>query len=247
MIEPRVHPSGERVLELEGVGITLGGSEIVRDITFHVLRGEFLCLLGPNGAGKSTLLKAMLGLIAPTAGRILVLDKPPGTPGVKVAYVPQLKSFNREFPATALELIIANLRGRWPIRVRQEERERAMHALERARGTALAHRRLDELSGGETQRVFLARALVVDPELILLDEPEAGVDARGRDDLYDLLGTIAADDFLSAVMVTHSQVAINMTAEKIAFIDGTVQAFGLPSELFGHGRLSQLMVHHGEG
>lgn len=241
---PRIHSSGERVVEIDDVTVSYGAVTVLIDVSFHVLRGEFLCLLGPNGSGKSTLLRAMLGLVEPAGGEIRVLGKPPGTFPKRVGYVPQLKSYNRNFPATAVELIVANLRGSWPVRITAEERDLAEKALARVNGSELARLPLQALSGGQSQRVFLARALATEPELLLLDEPEAGVDARGRAELYELLSEVAHDDYLSAVMVTHSQVAINMTAEKVAFIDGTLQAFGLPIELFGQGRLSQLTVHH---
>lgn len=244
-VERRVHDSGEKVLEFRNVGITFGDREILRDISFHVVRGEFLCLLGPNGAGKSTLLKAVLGLLQPTSGEIVVLGGPPTHDTRRVGYVPQRKDFDRSFPATTLELIVANLRGEWPVRITADERERAMAALKRVNGEKLAKSPLWALSGGETQRAFIARALVTNPQIIMFDEPAAGVDRRGRTELYDLLNSIAADDYLSALMVTHSVTAISQTAEKIVVIDNTVQAFGLPVDLFGDGNLMHLIGGHG--
>jgi ABC-type Mn2+/Zn2+ transport system ATPase subunit len=244
VIERRVHESGEKVLEVEGVSIDVGERRLLHDVTFHVVRGEFLCLLGPNGAGKSTLLKSFLGFLTPSAGTVRVLGGSPEDARPRIGYVPQLKSFDRTFPATTLELIVANLRGAWPVRIKPDERRRAMAALRRVRGERLAKKPLAGLSGGETQRVFLARALVTDPELLLLDEPAAGIDPVGRADLYDLLHEVSSDDYLAAVMVTHSITAINRTAEKIAFIDGTLRAFGLPSDLFGDAKLLTMLGGH---
>jgi ABC-type Mn2+/Zn2+ transport system ATPase subunit len=245
MITPRVHESGEKVLEVEGVDIDVGGRRLLSDVTFHVVRGEFLCLLGPNGSGKSTLLKCFLGFREPDAGTIAVLGSTPEKARPRLGYLPQLKGFDRSFPATTLELVVAAVRGEWPVRVKPVERDRAMAALVRARAESLADKPLRGLSGGETQRVFLARALVTDPELLLLDEPAAGVDHRGRDELYDLLHEIAHDDHLAAVMVTHSVVAIHRTAEKIAFIDGTLKAFGRPAELLASAELVDQLGGHG--
>lgn len=245
VVERRVHESGEVVVRVDDVGFTFDGREVLHDVSFHVVRGEFLCLLGPNGAGKSTLMKAMLGLIQPTTGTIEILGSAPGTQHGRVGYLPQLKSFDRSFPATALELIVANLRGRWPLRITKEERDKAAEVLRRVRGVRLLDLPLRSLSGGETQRVFLARALVTSPDLLMLDEPAAGVDARGRTELYDLLHEISADDHLAAVMVTHSARAISRTAEKIALVDGTIVAFGLPEELFSDDALMQLLGGHG--
>jgi ABC-type Mn2+/Zn2+ transport system ATPase subunit len=244
VIERRVHPSGEKVLEVEGVAIEVGGRQLLRDVSFHVLRGEFMCLLGPNGAGKSTLLKSFLGFLTPSAGHVRVLGQSPEEARPRIGYVPQLKSFDRTFPATTIELIVANLRGAWPVRIKPEERDRAMAVLRRVKAERLAKKPLAGLSGGETQRVFLARALATDPELLLLDEPAAGVDAMGRADLYDLLHEISGDDYLAAVMVTHSITAISRTAEKIAFVDGTLRAFGFPADLFGDAKLLTMLGGH---
>jgi zinc transport system ATP-binding protein len=245
VIQRRVHPSGEKVLEVDRVGVSFDGRAILDEVSFHVVRGEFLCLLGPNGAGKSTLLKAMLGLLSPTRGAIRVLGAPPGERRDRIGYLPQLKSFDRSFPATSVELIVANLRGRWPLRVTPEERRRAVEALARVNAERLVDAPISRLSGGETQRVFLARALVTHPEILLLDEPAAGVDIRGREELYDLLHHISSDDYLAAVMVTHSVEAISRTAEKVALVDGTVQAFCLPEELFADQNLMALVGGHG--
>ncbi len=244
-VERRVHASGEKVLEFDNVAISFGSRHILQDISFHVVRGEFLCLLGPNGAGKSTLLKAVLGLLEPSGGSIKVLGGPPTHDTGKVGYVPQRKSFDRSFPATTIELIVANLRGQWPVRIKPEERDKAMEVLQRVKGERLAHAPLWALSGGETQRAFIARALVTQPEIIMFDEPAAGVDPRGRAELYELLNQIAADDYLSALMVTHSITAISQTAEKIVIVDGTVQAFGLPEDVFGDGAMMNLIGGHG--
>jgi zinc transport system ATP-binding protein len=244
VIERRVHASGEKVLELEGVGVEIGDRWLLRDISFYLQRGEFMCLLGPNGAGKSTLLKTFLGFLTPTAGTVRVLGTTPEEARPRIGYLPQLKSFDRTFPATTVELIVANLRGAWPVRIHADEREKAMAALKRVKGERLANKPLAGLSGGETQRVFLARALVTNPELLLLDEPAAGIDPVGRADLYDLLHEVSSDDYLAAVMVTHSITAISRTAEKIAFIDGTLRAFGFPGDLFGDAKLLKMLGGH---
>jgi len=245
VIEPRVHPSGERVLEVENVEVAVAGKTILRDVNFHVVRGEFLCLLGPNGSGKSTLLKCFLGFVQPVRGTIRIFGDTPERARRRLGYLPQLKEFDRSFPATSVELVVASLRGEWPIRIANDERDKALAALKKVKAEKLADKPLRGLSGGETQRVFLARALVTDPDLLLLDEPAAGVDAAGREDLYGLLHEIAHCDHLAAVMVTHSVAAMDRTAEKIAFIDGTVRAFGLPQELFSDANLLARLGGHG--
>ncbi len=222
-----------RVLDVRDLCVELAGRTILDEVSFFVPKGEFLCLCGPNGAGKSTLLKTILGLIEPKSGEVVRS----GT----VGYVPQRKTFDRDFPATAVELIVANLRGGWPIRIKPEERELAKRALARVGGEKLIDKNLADLSGGETQRVFLARALVTDPVLIILDEPTAGVDVGGRQELLTLMEEISRSDELAAILVTHNIAAIARTAERILYLDGRVMAWGLPHELLGKERFSAIM------
>jgi ABC-type Mn2+/Zn2+ transport system ATPase subunit len=221
------------VLDVEAVTVTLGGKTILSDVSFWIPRGEFVCLCGPNGSGKTTLLKAILGLLPTAAGTI----RTRGT----IGYVPQRKTFARDFPATSVELIVANLRKSWPIRVGHAERDRARAVLERVGGGGLVDRPLASLSGGETQRVFLARALVTEPSLLVLDEPTAGVDVQGRAEFLDLLGEISASDELAAILVTHNLAAVSRTAERIVYLEsGRVIAWGLPHELLGQESLKAL-------
>ncbi len=229
-----------RVLELEHITVDLSGKRILDDVSFWIPRGEFLCLCGPNGAGKSTLLKTVLGLLKPTSGTVRVTGKPLDQARACLGYVPQRKTFDRDFPATAVELIVANLRGAWPFRVTAAEREKARAVLRRVGGEKLLEKPLAGLSGGETQRVFLARALVTDPALIILDEPTAGVDVRGRAEFLDLLAEISASDELAAILVTHNLAAVARCAERVVYLDGRVVAWGLPNELLGHASLTAL-------
>lgn len=239
--QTRPDPSLTHVLDVEGVTIAIRGRTIIEDITFWIPKGEFVCLCGPNGAGKSTLLKAILGLMPATAGKIRIEGKPVDEAHHKVGYVPQRKGFDRDFPARAVDLIVAALRGKWPIRVREDEREKAKAVLDKIGGRRLLDKPLAGLSGGETQRVFLARALITEPSLVILDEPTAGVDARGRGELLELMTTISRSDELAAILVTHNLAAVSRTAERIVYIEaGRLLCWGLPDELLGQSSLTAL-------
>ena len=222
-----------RALEVEGLVVERGGVRVLDDVSLHAGASEFLCLCGPNGGGKTTLLKAVLGLIAPRAGRIRVLGEPPATGRRRVGYLPQRKAFAHNFPATAADLIVAARRGTWPLRIRPDERDLAEAALARVGGAKLLGKPLASLSGGETQRVFLARALVNEPALLLLDEPTAGVDARGRAEFLDLLAEVKARGSLAAVLVTHNLEAVRRLAQRVVYLDGKVVAAGPPDEVLG--------------
>jgi ABC-type Mn2+/Zn2+ transport system ATPase subunit len=219
---------------------------VIEDVTFHVPRGEFLCLCGPNGAGKSTLLKAILGLVKPDAGQILIAGKEPDKARDKVGYVPQRKGFDRDFPASPVEVIVANVRGRWPLRITPEERAIAMKVLERTGAAKLANAQMRDLSGGETQRVFLARALATDPALLILDEPTAGVDVGGRAAIIDLMAEISASETITAVLVTHNLQAIARCAERVIYLERTVKAWGLWTELSAERELSAIQITAGD-
>ncbi len=218
-------------LRLVGASVRLNGRHVLDDVTFEVGRGEFCCLCGPNGGGKTTLLKAALGLVPLESGRIEVLGRPPEKARPEVGYLPQSKGFNLGFPARAVELILANRRGAWPLRISAAERERARQALARVGGERLLEAPLRGLSGGEAQRVVLARALVNEPALLLLDEPTAGVDARGRIEFLDLLAGVAQREDTAVVLVTHNAAAARRLADRVAYLDGRLLAWGTPAEV----------------
>lgn len=235
-----------RVLEVKGVTKRFGDKLVLDDVTFHVPIGEFLCLCGPNGAGKSTLLKAILGLVVPDKGSIVISGVPAREARSKVGYVPQRKAFDRDFPASPLEVIVASMRGRWPLLITKAERELAMSMLEKTGAAALANAQMRDLSGGETQRVFLARALATKPELLILDEPTAGVDVGGRAAIVDLMVEISASETIAAILVTHNLLAIARCAERVVYLERSLKAWGLWTELSRDDDLSAIQIASGD-
>jgi zinc transport system ATP-binding protein len=218
-------------LQTRGATLVLDGRRILDDVSFEVERGEFACLCGPNGGGKTTLIKAALGLVTLTAGEISVLGETPEAARPRVGYLPQAKTFNPNFPARVVDVVAANRRGEWPVRMSGSERERARATLARVGGAHLLDSPLRGLSGGELQRVYLARALVTEPLLLLLDEPTAGVDARGRAEFLGLLAEVAAREDLAAVLVTHSATTARKLARRVLYLDGRVRAWGPPAQV----------------
>ena len=235
-----------RVLEVVNVTKRFGDKLVLDDVTFHVPVGEFLCLCGPNGAGKSTLLKAILGLVTPDKGSVRIAGLSAREGRSKIGYVPQRKAFDRDFPASPLEVIVANLRGRWPLRITNAERELAMAMLEKTGAASLANAQMRDLSGGETQRVFLARALATKPDLLILDEPTAGVDVGGRAAIVDLMAEISGSASIAAILVTHNLQAVARCAERVVYLERTVRAWGLWSELSADQDLSAIQIASGD-
>lgn len=214
------------VLTVSQLSVEQQGRLILDDVSFDLRAREFVCLCGPNGGGKTTLLRAILGLIAPTRGRIVLLGRDPVNRRAKVGYLPQYKAFTRDFPATPGELIVAALRGRWPFRLTPAERVKAGDILSQVGAPALIDQPLASLSGGETQRVYLARALVTEPVLLLLDEPTAGVDASGQQALITLVGTLAAQWQTAVLLVTHHLASVIHLADRAIYLDHRLKLQG---------------------
>lgn len=219
------------VLAVSQLSVEQQGRLILDDVSFELQAREFVCLCGPNGGGKTTLLRAVLGLIAPTRGRIVLLGRDPVSQRAKVGYLPQYKAFARDFPATPGELIVAALRGRWPFRLTPAERAKADDILRQVGASALIDQPLASLSGGETQRVYLARALVTEPVLLLLDEPTAGVDAPGQQALITLVGTLAAKWQTAVLLVTHHLASVAHLADRAIYLDHRLKLQGPAREI----------------
>jgi zinc transport system ATP-binding protein len=230
-----VRPPGEEVLRAEGVRFSYGAEPVLEDVDLTLRRREFVALVGPNGSGKSTLLRVLLGLLRPDAGTVRLLDEPPERLAERwrIGYVPQRPSLARDLPATVQEIVAAGRLARrgWWRRLSRTDREAVEHAMASVALLELRDRRVSELSGGQQQRAFIAKALVSEPDVLVLDEPVAGVDAESqrlfRDSLTHMieehdaaillasheLGAVAAD--LTRVVVLKRRVLFDGTAEAL--------------------------------
>jgi zinc transport system ATP-binding protein len=222
-------PEAPPAIAVSDLRVQFGDHAVLDGITFEAGAGDFVAVVGPNGAGKTTLLRVLLGLVTPSAGGSRLFGRRPSAadPGL-VGYVPQVKHLDRTFPARALDLVLTAVGQRWPFRVAPEARTRATEALERVGAEHLATRSLGALSGGELQRVYLARGLIRAPRLLLLDEPATGIDVAGAADLYDVLEADQAARDTTVLMVTHDWNAAYHHASHVLLIDGTQIRFGPP-------------------
>jgi len=229
-----------------GLAVCYGEHDALRDVSFQVAAGRFVTILGPNGSGKTTLLKVLLGLEAPAAGTVRVLGQPPRSVAAgAVGYVPQIKTFDRSFPAVAVELVLSALHQRWPFGVGDDERTQAVQALDQVGARHLADRALGELSGGELQRVYLARSIIQDPDLLLLDEPATGVDRAGAHDLYDLLDAYQERTNATVLMVTHDWNVAYHHASDVLLLDRDQVSYGPPKEALSEDHLREAFGHVG--
>lgn len=242
---PAVPDRGASALDLRHVTVRLGDIDILRDVSLGLPPGRLMAVIGPNGAGKSTLVKVLLGLLSPRRGSVEVFGRPPGREPTRVGYVPQLKTFDRSFPATSLELVVSGLRRSWPGRIRRDEREAACEALGRVGAERLTTRPLARLSGGELQRAFLARALVRRPELVILDEPATGVDFLAEHDLNRLLEDYQHEAGATVVMVTHDLAAARHHADDVLVLNRSVIGFGPPERALTASCLERAYGHVG--
>jgi manganese/zinc/iron transport system ATP- binding protein len=176
---------------------------VLWDVDLAVPEGVLLAVVGPNGAGKTTLIKAVLGLIRPAAGQVLIHGRPYEEQRRLVAYVPQRGSVDWDFPTSVLDVVTMGLYGRlgWFRRPGRAEREAALHALDEVGMADLAGRQIAQLSGGQQQRVFLARALVQDAAVYFMDEPFQGVDATTERAIVTILQRLRASG--KTLLVVH--------------------------------------------
>ncbi len=232
-------------LHVHDVTVRFGDALVLERVGFDLDAGHFLAIVGPNGAGKSTLVKVALGLITPQRGHAAIFGNDAGDAPERIGYVPQLKTFDRTFPASAVELVVSGIRRSWPVRVVKAERARAMSALADVGAERLADRALARLSGGELQRAFLARALVREPDLVLLDEPATGVDYLAEHDLYDLLERYQAGSGATIAMVTHDLAAARFHASRVLVLNRKLHGYGLPEDVLCDACLQDAFGHVG--
>jgi len=203
------------------VCFSYGDAEVLHNVSFTIPRRAMVAVIGPNGGGKSTLLHLLLGALRPKYGTIEVLGLPPAAARRRVGFVPQQIRFDPGFPISVIEAVMlgraaAHFLGGF----RRDERDRAAAALATVGLSALETRRFADLSGGQRQRVLIAQALCADPELLLLDEPTANVDADTERDLYELFTRL--NETRTLVIVSHNLRVVIAHASHILCVNRTV-------------------------
>lgn len=211
--------SEEEVLSIQDLWVYYDGISILEDVSLSVTRGDFLGIIGPNGGGKTTLLKAILGLVNPSRGGVQILGQPPDKSRCYIGYVPQYNLFDRDFPINVLDAVLMGCNGTTGLfrRYSRDDRDRAQAALKTAGMLSYQNHQIGKLSGGEQQRVFIARALVSRPKLLLLDEPTASVDSSMQTEFYELLVRLKED--MTIIMVSHDISAVSIYVDKIACLN----------------------------
>ncbi len=205
------------------------GRIVAEGLTFSACKGDYLCILGENGSGKSTLARTILQLNRPLAGSITFAE---GLKRNKIGYLPQQTPVQRDFPASVKEIILSgclNRGGLFPFYSRADQ-QKVHNLMEQLDITHLSDRCYRELSGGQQQRVLLARALAATQELLLLDEPAAGLDAAGTKELYEIIHKINQEHGITIIMISHDHDAALRYADHILYLGKDHSFFGTTEE-----------------
>ncbi len=193
----------EPIIILDGVSFRYNELTVLEDICLTIRDRDFLGIVGPNGSGKSTLLKLILGLLTPQQGTIEVFGSSPAEARLKIGYVPQFATFDRNFPISVLNTVLQGRLGktRMLFGYTRQDRKAARQSLAEVEILDLEHRPLTALSGGQLQRVLIARALACNPEVLILDEPTAHIDPRVEEGVFELLKRL--NERLTVIVVSH--------------------------------------------
>ena len=212
------------LIKCENLNLGYEGSAVVKDVSFSIEEGDYLCIVGPNGAGKTTIIKGLLGLIAPLSGKIELAK------GLKreTGYLPQITACQKDFPATVQEVVMsgfAGILGLSPF-YRKEWREKAESMMEDFGISALKLATYSDLSVGQRQKVLLARALCADGRMLFLDEPAASLDPGASMEFYSLIDRINKERNVTIVMISHDLEATFKYSNKILHVAEGIKFFG---------------------
>jgi zinc transport system ATP-binding protein len=242
----------EPLIEVRDVTFGYGREVVLDHVSLAIQQRDFLAIIGPNGGGKTTLIKVILGLLRPWSGEVIVR-----TPHRHLGYVPQFSTFDRSFPLRVRDVVLMGKLGRRGLvrRYTKEDREDVERILERLKLTDVALSHVSGVSGGQLQRVLIARALAGGPEALFLDEPTASIDAESREVLREILEEL--NQRIPVVVITHDVTSLSTMATHIACINRRLfyhgaeidqhaleEVYGCPVELVAHGVPHRVLHHH---
>ncbi len=246
-------------IEIKNLSFSFGSNRVLEDVNVRIERGDFFGLIGPNGGGKTTLIRLILGVLEPAGGEVLLLGGKPGVMRCRAGYIPQEVSSNISFPISVMDVVLMGLsfqRGMFRY-FTKEDKEKASRIIRELRLTDLVQRHIGELSGGQRQKVLLARALVSNPDILFLDEPTASIDASGQNEIYEYLKTLNQAG-TTIVLTTHNVGAISTYIKSIACVnrqlhfhpDGKLDeqilmdTYGCPVDIIAHGIPHRVLQKH---
>ena len=239
------------ILQLRDVAVAYDGTEVLQQASLSVLKNDFLGIIGPNGGGKTTLVKVMLGLLPPARGEVRYFRDHDEVESLRMGYLPQYSTFDTKFPISVNEVILSGLltNRRGICCYSRVDRERADELLSLLHLTSEARRSIGELSGGQRQRALIGRALICEPEVLILDEPSTYIDQEHQEQLYELLADI--NRRCAVVLVSHDIGTVLRNVRNIVCVNRSVhyhpadevneellkESFGCPFQLVAHGHV----------
>jgi zinc transport system ATP-binding protein len=241
----------DAAVTIKGLSAGYHGNEVLKNISFSVTPGDYIGICGPNGSGKSTLIKLILGLLTPMKGEINLL----GTPHAafrqwqRIGYLPQgLQFFNPHFPATVDEIVrLGRLSGKkFPKRFTRDDALAVERTMEWMGIADIRGSMIGELSGGLRQRVLLARALVNDPELLVMDEPTTALDPETRESFYKLIYEMNKERKVTVLLVTHDTATIGRYASHLLYLDKEIIFYGSFDEFCNSEDMTSFFGAHGQ-
>jgi len=249
-----------KIIGLKNVSAGYNGETIIEDVSLEIFGNDFTGVIGPNGAGKTTLIKTILRLITPYKGEINYFFKARKSEA-PIGYLPQVNTIDNRFPITVKDVIMSGLLSRKKLikRFTKEEKQKADILIKQMKIEKIASKPIGELSGGQTQRVFLCRAIISDPELLILDEPNTFVDNKFESELYEILKKL--NEKMAIVVVSHDIGTISTYVKTIACVNRKVHyhksniisqeqldSYNCPIQLITHGHIPHTVLEsHGEG
>lgn len=239
----------EKAIEVENLYFGYGEEMILENVSFTIDKGDYIGVIGPNGSGKSTLIKMMLKILTPIKGEIKLFGESINkfNNWSKMGYVSQkANSFNSSFPATVEEVVGANILSKVGLfkRLDKQHKEKIEHALEIVGMKDYRKMLIGNLSGGQQQRVFIAKALVNEPEILFLDEPTVGVDAKSEEAVYCLLAELNKDLGITIVIISHDISAVTVHANKLACMRNKQVLIHDPKEESTHELIREMYGNH---
>lgn len=238
------------LVELKSVSFGYRDEPVIEHVDLTIRDGDFVGMIGPNGGGKSTIIRIIMGLIEPWSGEVMIPRD------INIGYLPQTHNFDNRFPISVLEVVLSGLLKTHGIttRVSRKDKQRATEVLHKVGMTDLAKRSIGELSGGQMQRVFIGRALISNPNLLILDEPVTYVDNRFEQELYNLLEVISRETAI--LLVSHDVGQIVSSVRTIACVnkelhyhpsnqitEEILESYNCPIDLITHGHVPHRVLH----
>lgn len=248
------------IIRLEHIQATYDGKNVLEDINLTIYEKDFLGIIGPNGGGKTTLIKIVLGLVKPRSGTVRYFRNGNPADEIKMGYLPQYSQIDKKFPISVYEVVLSGLSKQKPLfrRFSREQHAKVDEVIAQMGLEGLAQRTIGQLSGGELQRALLGRAIISEPDVVILDEPNTYIDKRFEAKLYKLLEEINRDK--AVILVSHDIGTVLQNVKTIACVNETLdyhpdteipaewleEHFGCPIELLGHGDLPHRVLknHH---